>query len=36
MKALVEVGYAGFVGQEVIPARDPVQSLAESVRICDV
>ncbi len=36
MRALVEVGYKGYVGQEFIPVRDPVQSLAQSVRICDV
>jgi len=36
MQALVNVGYTGFVGQEFIPMRDPVQSLAQSVRICDV
>jgi len=36
MKAIVETGYKGFVGQEFIPLRDKVQSLAEAVRICDV
>jgi hydroxypyruvate isomerase len=36
MKAIVETGYRGFVGQEFIPLRDKVTSLAEAVRICDV
>jgi hydroxypyruvate isomerase len=36
MKALVEVGYTGFVGQEFIPLRDKITSLAEAVQICDV
>ncbi len=36
MQALLDVGYTGFVGQEFIPVRDPVASLAQSVRICDV
>ena len=36
MKALVEVGYKGYVGQEFIPVRDKVASLAQSVQICDV
>lgn len=36
MKALLDVGYKGFVGQEFIPLRDKAASLTESVRICDV
>jgi hydroxypyruvate isomerase len=36
MKAIVATGYRGFVGQEFIPLRDPVASLAQAVRICDV
>lgn len=37
MKALLDIGYAGFVGQEFIPAReDKIASLAQGVRICDV
>jgi len=36
MKAIVETGYQGHVGQEFIPTRDKVTSLAEAVRICDV
>jgi hydroxypyruvate isomerase len=36
MKAILETGYKGFVGQEFIPLRDKAASLAEAVRICDV
>ena len=36
MKAIVETGYRGCVGQEFIPTRDKVASLAEAVRLCDV
>ncbi|MBM3725166.1 MAG: TIM barrel protein [Acidobacteria bacterium] len=37
MKAIVETGYKGFVGQEFIPAReDKFASLAQGVKICDV
>ena len=36
MEALVDLGYKGYVGQEFIPLRDPVQSLTDAVRRCDV
>ena len=36
MKAIVETGYKGYVGQEFIPVRDKVASLSQSVKICDV
>ena len=36
MQALLDIGYKGFVGQEFIPTRDKVASLAQGVRICDV
>jgi hydroxypyruvate isomerase len=36
MRALLEVGYKGFVGQEFIPTRDPMQGLREAVALCDV
>ena len=36
MKALLDIGYTGFVGQEFIPTRDKVASLAQGVKICDV
>ena len=36
MKALVEAGYKGYVGQEFIPTRDPLKGLTEAVALCDV
>jgi hydroxypyruvate isomerase len=36
MRTLVELGYTGFVGQEFIPVRDKIASLAQAVAICDV
>ena len=36
MRALLEVGYTGYVGQEFIPTRDPYQGLREAVALCDV
>jgi len=36
MRALVEIGYEGWVGQEFIPTRDPDAGLAEAVAWCDV
>jgi hydroxypyruvate isomerase len=36
MKALVDVGYKGYVGQEFIPTRDPLAGLKEAVAICNV
>ena len=36
MRAIVATGYTGLVGQEFIPTRDPIRSLREAVRICDV
>jgi sugar phosphate isomerase/epimerase len=36
MRALVEVGYGGYVGQEFIPTRDPDQALKQAVEICNV
>jgi len=36
MKALAEVHYKGYVGQEFIPTRDPAKGLAEAVALCDV
>jgi hydroxypyruvate isomerase len=36
MKALLAVGYKGYVGQEFIPTRDPAKGLAEAVALCDV
>jgi hydroxypyruvate isomerase len=36
VKAILETGYEGYLGQEYIPAREPLASLAEGYRICDV
>jgi hydroxypyruvate isomerase len=36
MMAIVETGYAGYVGQEFIPTLDKVTSLNEAVKLCDV
>jgi hydroxypyruvate isomerase len=36
MKALLDLKYTGYVGQEFIPLRDKVTSLAQAVEICDV
>jgi hydroxypyruvate isomerase len=36
MRALVDVKYAGYVGQEFIPTRDPAKGLEEAVLLCDV
>jgi hydroxypyruvate isomerase len=36
MKAIVETGYTGYVGQEFMPTRDPLESLREAVILCDV
>jgi hydroxypyruvate isomerase len=36
MKAIVETDFTGYVAQEFIPTRDPMQSLAAAVKLCDV
>jgi hydroxypyruvate isomerase len=36
MKAILATGFQGFVAQEFIPVRDPLESLAQGLRICDV
>ncbi|HOW65519.1 MAG TPA: TIM barrel protein [Candidatus Paceibacterota bacterium] len=36
MQAIVATGYKGFVGQEFVPARDPLTSLEQAIQICDV
>ena len=36
VKAILATGYTGFLGQEFIPQRDPLASLAQGFRICDV
>jgi hydroxypyruvate isomerase len=36
LRALLESGYQGYVGQEFIPTRDPEAGLREAVTLCDV
>jgi len=36
MKALLDIDYKGYVGQEFIPTRDPLAGLTQAVQLCDV
>ena len=36
MRKLIEINYQGFVGQEFIPTRNPLEGLRQAVRLCDV
>jgi hydroxypyruvate isomerase len=36
MEAIAELGFDGHIGQEFIPRRDPMTSLAQGFKICDV
>jgi hydroxypyruvate isomerase len=36
MRAIVETGYDGYVAHEYTPTRDPLQSLVQAVKACDV
>jgi len=36
VRAIQATGYTGFLGQEFIPRRDPLTSLAQGFRICDL
>jgi hydroxypyruvate isomerase len=36
MRALLELGYTGYVGHEFIPVRDPLEGLAQAISLCDV
>jgi hydroxypyruvate isomerase len=36
VRAILETGYDGYLGQEFIPSREPLASLAQGFRICDV
>ncbi|MBI4874401.1 MAG: TIM barrel protein [Acidobacteria bacterium] len=36
MRALLDAGYRGYVGQEFVPARDPLRGLMDAVALCDV
>jgi hydroxypyruvate isomerase len=35
-RAIVDTGFAGYLAHEFIPTRDPITSLGEAVRSCDV
>jgi hydroxypyruvate isomerase len=36
VKAILDTGYEGYLGQEFVPSRDPLTSLAQGFKICDV
>jgi hydroxypyruvate isomerase len=36
VRAIIDTGYDGFLGQEYIPTRDPLASLEQGFRICNV
>jgi hydroxypyruvate isomerase len=36
VKAILETGYQGYLGQEFIPVREPIASLAQAFHICDI
>jgi hydroxypyruvate isomerase len=36
VKAILETGYKGYLGQEFIPVHEPVASLTQGFKICDV
>ncbi len=36
MRAIAETGYTGYVAHEYTPLRDPVESLVQAVKTCDV
>ena len=36
MRALLEIGYTGYVGQEFIPVGNPLEGLMRAVSLCDV
>jgi hydroxypyruvate isomerase len=35
-RAIVEAGYTGYLAHEFVPSRDPLTSLGEAVKLCDV
>ncbi len=35
-EAIVETGFTGYLAQEFVPKRDPIASLREAAKICDV
>jgi len=36
MRAIAETGYSGYVAHEYSPLRDPVESLVQAIKACDV
>jgi len=36
MRAILETGYQGYVGQEFIPTGDKIASLSQAVKTCNV
>jgi hydroxypyruvate isomerase len=36
MRAIAETGFTGYVAHEFVPKHDPLESLSNAVRICDV
>ena len=36
MQAIADLGFGGYVGQEFVPAREPLASMRQSFEICDV
>ena len=36
MEEIVKTGYKGYVGQEFVPTREPLESLRQAVVLCDV
>jgi hydroxypyruvate isomerase len=35
-RAIAETGFTGFLAHEFVPKRDPLTSLREAVRVCEV
>jgi len=35
-QAIVDTGFDGYLAQEFVPKRDPITSLRQAARICDV
>ena len=35
IRAIADTGFTGYVAQEFLPARDPLQSLREAVKLCE-
>ena len=36
MRKLLEIKYTGYVGQEFIPTRNPLEGLRQAMKLCDV